>query len=236
MIGIISAMQPEMQELLAAMKNTAIRSVGGSVFYRGTLCGAECVLTRSGVGKVAAAVAAQTMILMYAPDLIVNTGVGGALTEGVHPGDIVVSSRAVQYDVDTTALGDAPGLISGVNRVYFEADATAAQLFLDCAAACGLRARPGTVATGDRFVADAGQKEHIVRLFDATVCEMEGGAVAQTAFRSDTPFVIVRAVSDNADGSSDMDYATFLPLAAKNSTALVCAFLRRVAAAHPPRG
>ena len=226
-IGLIGAMEVEVTSLSAAMKNKKEEKIGEFLFMCGEIEGVDCVLVRSGIGKVAAAVAAQTMILKYAPDLIVNTGVAGALASSLVPGDIVISENAVQYDMDTSPLGDPVGLISGINKIYFDADKNAVETLSRIAKEKLGRVVVGTVCSGDRFVASQEEKDRILSLFETgAACEMEGGAIAHTAYLSRTPFVIVRAISDSADGSSHMDYPTFLKQAAKTSFELVYSFIK----------
>ena len=134
--------------------------------------------------------------------------------------DTVVAESLLQHDMDTSPLGDPKGLISGINRIYFDTDKRAADIVLAAAERLGIRARLGRIASGDRFVADRADKERIVAEFSADVCEMEGAAVAHAAFVNGTPCLVIRAISDSADGSADMDYPSFLPIAAKNSAAL----------------
>ena len=166
------------------------------------------------------------MIIKYSPALIVNTGVGGAIKAGLKTADIVIADRLCQHDMDTSPLGDPKGLISGINTIYFDADKRAVQILKRSADKLSLSATVGTVASGDRFVADASDKKRIAEEFSAIVCEMEGGAIAHTAFVNGTAFAVVRAISDSADGDATMDYPTFLPIAAKNSTALTLALIR----------
>lgn len=226
-IGLIGAMEIEVTSLSAAMKNKKEEKIGEFLFMCGEIEGVDCVLVRSGIGKVAAAVATQTMILKYAPDLIVNTGVAGALASSLVPGDIVISENAVQYDMDTSPIGDPVGLISGINKIYFDADKNAVETLSRIAKEQLGRVVVGTVCSGDRFVASKEEKDRILSLFETgAACEMEGGAIAHTAYLSRTPFVIVRAISDSADGSSHMDYPTFLKQAAKTSFELVYSFIK----------
>lgn len=226
MIGLIGAMEVELAHLIADLKDARVECVSGTDYHVGRIDGVEVVIAKCGIGKVAAAVVAQTMILRYAPTLIVNTGVGGTLSPRLSVGDIAISYRAVQHDMDTSPLGDPVGLISGINKIYFDAERDAAERLLSLAEGLSLHAVGGTVCSGDRFVASPHEKERICSLFDdAIVCEMEGGAIAHTAYLSSVPFVIVRSISDSADGSSHMDYPTFLSLAAERSYTLVRAFL-----------
>ena len=151
---------------------------------------------------------------------MVNSGVGGALASGLRVTDTVIADKLVQHDMDTSPLGDPVGLISGINKVWFESDARAVEILSSAAQRLGLRAAVGSVASGDVFVASGEQKKRIVDLFGAMACEMEGAAIAHTAFVNSTPFAVIRAISDSADEGSSMDYMSFLPIAAKNSSAL----------------
>ena len=219
-IGIIGAMSVEVEALIAELEDRSSETVSGVEFNTGSLFGKKIVVARCGVGKVFAAICAEAMILRYSPALLVNTGVGGALAGDLRPTDTVIAETLLQHDMDTSPLGDPKGLISGINRIYFDTDKRAAEIVLAAAERLGIRARLGRVASGDRFVADRADKEWIVSEFSADVCEMEGGAIAHAAFVNNTPFLVVRAISDSADGGADMDYPTFLPIAAKNSAAL----------------
>ena len=228
-IGLIGAMDIELAHLIDDMQQHTVEQVLGAQFHLGRIGGVDVVLAKCGIGKVAAAVTAQTMLLRYAPDLLINTGVGGSLTTRLSVGAIAISARAVEHDMDTSPLGDPVGLISGINRIYLDADQDHAQRLLAHARDLGLDATLGTVCSGDRFVASIAEKERIASLFeDAAVCEMEGAAIAHTAYLAGVPFVIVRAISDSADGSSSMDYMEFLPLAAERSYSLVRAYLEGV--------
>ena len=219
-IGVIGAMSVEVDALIAKLENRAEELVGGVKFNTGELFGKKIAVARCGVGKVFAAICAEAMIMRYSPSLIVNTGVGGALAGDLCPTDTVIAESLVQHDMDTSPLGDPVGLISGINKVYFEADARAVSILSEAAERLGVKARLGRVATGDKFVASREEKDRIVAEFSADVCEMEGGAIAHTAFVNGTPFAVIRAISDSADGGANMDYMEFLPIAAKNSAAL----------------
>lgn len=229
-IGLIGAMDVELSHLIADMQDHTVERVLGTEFHLGRIGGVDVVLAKCGIGKVAAAVTAQTMLLRYQPTLLMNTGVGGSLTTRLSVGDIAISARAVEHDMDTSPLGDPVGFLSGINRIYLDADLESAERLLAHAEALGLKATLGTVCSGDRFVASVSEKERIASLFeDAAVCEMEGGAIAHAAYLAGVPFVIVRAISDSADGSSSMDYLSFLEIAAERSYALVRAYLEGLA-------
>ena len=225
-IGIIGAMRSEVEGIVALLEDMKEDAVSGIAVYTGKLLGKRVAVAQCGIGKVFAAICAEAMILRYAPSLLVNTGVGGALASGITTGDVVIADKLCQHDMDTTAIGDAIGLVSGINMVYFESDKRAVEILLSEAEALGLSATVGTIATGDKFIASKEDKMRILSNFPASACEMEGGAVAQVAYVNSTPFVVVRAISDSADGEATMDYPTFLPIAAKNSTALTLALVK----------
>lgn len=224
-IGIIGAMEPEVCALIKALSSPSSELVSGITFYTGEISGKRVAVAKCGIGKVFAALAAEIMILKYSPDLIVNTGVGGAVKSGLKTGDIVVADKLCQHDMDTSAIGDPKGLVSGINKIYFDTDPRANEILMREAISRGLSASLGTIATGDTFIASSSEREAIVRDFSASVCEMEGCAVAQVAFVNNTPVAVIRAISDSADGEATMDYPTFLPIAAANSTALTLALI-----------
>ena len=226
-IGIIGAMEPEVNGLIEALCEHNEEVFGGVLFHTGLLEGKRVAVAKCGVGKVFAAICAEAMIIKYAPRLLVNSGVGGALDKSLRPLDIVFADKLVQHDMDTSPLGDPVGLISGINKVYFDADARAVEILADTAKGLGVSYMVGTVATGDRFVCDKADKELITSRFGAAACEMEGGAIAHTAYVNSTPFVVVRAISDSADGDACMDYMAFLPKAAEISTALTLSLIEK---------
>lgn len=223
--GIIAAMQKEAAGLLEKMQDKTETVIGGVTYTAGTLCGHTAVVAVCGVGKVFAALCAQTMILRFAPQCIINTGVAGSLSTALSIGDLVIADGAVQHDMDTSAIGDPVGLLSGINKIVLPTDRALTERLKAAAAAVGAVAHGGIVATGDRFVADAAEKRRIVDTFGAVACEMEGGAVAQACFVNGVPFALVRAISDDASGKAQVDYPVFADAAAKNSIALLCAAL-----------
>lgn len=224
MIGIIGAMRVETEALTAAMEGAVSETVSGVTYTRGTLFGQETVVATCGVGKVFAALCAETMILRYTPALLINTGVAGTLSDRLHVGDVVISDRLVQHDMDTSPLGDPPGLISGLNQIYLSADPGAAAALCRAVEAGGTRAVHGTIASGDQFIADSARKAKIAADFGAVACEMEGAAIAQVATVNGTPFVVLRAISDGADEGGAVDYPTFVRTAAAASVAALRRF------------
>jgi adenosylhomocysteine nucleosidase len=226
-IGIIGALNDEVREIIGRLENRVTESVGGIEFNLGVLYGKNVVIARCGVGKVFSAICAEAMVIKYAPKLIINSGVGGALDKSLRPLDIVFADKLVQHDMDTSPLGDPVGLISGINKVYFETDVRARMILEESAREMDINYLVGTIATGDKFISEKADKDRIVSLFGASACEMEGGAIAHTAYVNQIPFMVVRAISDSADGDACMDYAAFLPQAAKTSTALTLSLIEK---------
>lgn len=225
MIGIIGAMAIEVENLVSLMTQTEKKKIGSVEYVKGMLDGKEAVIAVCGIGKVAAAICAQTMIMEYAPVCIVNTGVAGSLSAELGICDMVVAESLVQHDMDTTPLGDPPGLISGLGIVNIPTDSNVAAALVKAANEAGGKAKRGIIASGDRFVVDPADKKFIVDTFGASACEMEGAAIAQACFSAGVPFCVVRSISDSADGSAHMDYSEFLPVAAATSAATMRNFV-----------
>ena len=226
MIGIIAAMVPEIEAVKAAMTDKVTKTVSGIDFVSGKLYGKDAVVAKCGIGKVFAAVCAQTMILTYSPDYVINIGVGGTLTERLTIGDIAVSSSVVQHDMDTSPLGDPVGLVSGINIVHFPADERLTKGLIKAAETVGVRCLAGTIASGDQFIASGERKAFIRDSFSAISCEMEGAAVGHACYINGTPFAVLRAISDSADDSSNMDYGEFVLLAAERSFKVISEFIK----------
>lgn len=227
MIGIIGAMRIEVETIKSLMQNKEAQTVSGVEYVSGTLHGKEIVVAVCGIGKVAAAMCAQTMILKYSPEAIINTGVGGSLSEKLNICDVAIAESLVQHDMDTSPLGDPVGLISGINIINIPCDGAVVEKLEKCVEALGnIKAARGVIASGDQFIADGAKKDYIKNNFDAIVCEMEGASIAQVCYTNGVPFGVVRAVSDCADGSSHMDYGEFLPVAAANAAKLIELFVQ----------
>lgn len=219
MIGIIGAMRPEVGGLIERMANLRKERVGGFDFAVGRFGACDVVVAQCGVGKVNAAVCTQTLLLTYRPEAVVNTGVAGSLSPELGILDVAVATDVVQHDYDTTGLGEPAGALSLNGRLVeaLPCDAALRQRLLDAARRAGVRAVPARIASGDQFVTEAGHKRRIVETFGAAACEMEGGAIAQACYLSETPCAILRAISDSTDGQHSMEYAEFLPRAVENT-------------------
>ncbi len=214
-LGIIGAMQVEVEILLAHMENKEETTIAGSVFYEGTLSGLPAVVVQCGVGKVNAALCAQILCSVYGVTHLVNTGIAGSLCADLDIGDLVVSSDAMYHDFDCVHFGYEAGKVPGMDTVAFPADKTMMELAFAAAEAVNPgHTKLGRVASGDQFVAERILKETIIAKTQGLCTEMEGAAIAQTAYRNAIPFVILRAISDKADDSAEMDYPTFENIAA----------------------
>ena len=229
MIGILCALDQEIERLLKEIERPVHRQLCGYDYVEGALRGVNVVLCKCGVGKVNAAVCAQTMILTWPVRLVINSGVAGALREPLEIGDICVASDLVQHDVDTTAVGDPVGFVSSVNQTYFRCAEWAVDGLLRAAGSIeGVRVLSARIASGDQFIHDQAQKDRIVRLFDASACEMEGGAIAQVCFINGVDCAVIRAISDSSTGKHEMEYREFLPMAAATSAKVVINFLENL--------
>ena len=221
-------MSAEVEALKAKIENAKTEKISGAEFVSGRLSGKDVVVAQCGIGKVFAAICAQTMILRYGATTLINTGVAGTLSDKIGILDFAISSGVVQHDMDTTAIGDAPGLISGINIVEIPAAKSLCETAVSTAIEQGNRAIAGVVASGDQFINNASRKEFIRDTFGAVCCEMEGAAIGQVCFVGGVDFVIIRCISDNASGEAEMEYPEMVKIAAVKSQQLVEAILERI--------
>lgn len=222
-IGIIGAMELEVEELKAEMSIRSIVNKASMDFYCGTLNNTDVVIVKSGIGKVNAAICAQILADSFQVTHIINTGVAGSLNASLDIGDILVSKDAVHHDVDISIFGYALGEVPQIGVRYFPADERMAKLAVKI---CGevnpdIHVRLGRVASGDQFISSKETKDRIIENFSGDCAEMEGASIAHAAYLNHIPFVIIRAISDKADDSAEMDYPAFEKAAAKHSAKLV---------------
>ena len=219
-------MKIEAEAIRASLSDIKSETVSGVEFTSGTLHGKEIVLAVCGIGKVFAAICTEAMIIRYSPSLIINSGVAGTLTDKLSIGDIAIAKSLVQHDMDTSALGDPVGLISGINKIYFDADEKAVKTFEKACKKTGANSVAGTIASGDQFMSDTEKKNAIRDRFDAIACEMEGAAVAHVAFINNVSFAVLRAISDSASGDAQMEYPKFVAMAAERSHKIIDEFIK----------
>lgn len=229
-IGIIAAMQVEAEALRQKTVDPVETVISGISFTEGTLCGVPVVIAVCGEGKVNAAMCAQTMVLRFSPDLLLNTGVAGNLSDTLNVGDVAIASDTVEHDYDISLLGYEPGMVLGVNKIHVPCDGNAVSMIDGILTEVGVRHLVGTVASGDQFIAGKEQKERIRGLFGAIACEMEGAAIGHVAALNGVGFCVIRALSDNADGSAPENFGAFASAAAETSVRVTEEFLKRVAA------
>ena len=223
MIGIIGAMEEEVAHLKEAMQVEKTVERAAMTFVKGKLDGKDVVVVRSGIGKVNAGICAQILADLLEVDTLINTGVAGSLDAAIDIGDIVISTDAVQHDMDVSALGDPVGQIPRMDTFAFPADERLVQLAVQAneEANPDIHTFTGRVVSGDQFVSDGAVKERLVTQFQAKCTEMEGAAIAQAAYLNKISCVIIRAISDKADNSSTMDYAAFEKQAITHTVRLV---------------
>ncbi len=232
-LGIIGAMQVEVEILLARMENQTSRTAAGSVFYEGTLEELPVVVVQCGVGKVNAAICAQILCDCFGVTHLVNTGIAGSLCADLDIGDLVVSSDAMYHDFDCVNFGYPYGKVPGMDVISFPADeAMMGYAFAAAESVNPGHTRTGRIASGDQFVAVKELKEKIIANTQGLCTEMEGAAIAQTAYRNQIPFVILRAISDKADDSAEMDYPTFERIAAHRCAEVTCRMAKQLKAAE----
>ena len=230
MLGIIGAMEVEVEKLRAKMTETEMKTVAGMNFCKGKLEGKDVVIVRSGIGKVNAGICSQILVDLYQVDGIVNTGIAGSLKAEINIGDIVVSTDAIQHDMDATGFGYEPGVIPRMPVSCFEADKRLVKAAEDACkeAVPEVGVFAGRIVSGDQFISDRQVKNRITAQFGGMCTEMEGAAIAQAAYLNSIPFVIIRAISDKADDSATVDYPTFERQAIAHSVALVENFVARL--------
>ena len=229
MLGIICAMQVEADGILKLASNTQEEIINNMRFIRGTLNGKDIVVVVCGVGKVNAALCATTMINRFSPELIINSGVAGALSPLVSIGDLVVANKAVEHDMNTTALGDKQGEISLPDGkiMYFECDKDAVALLTKCGKELpDTKVTQGTVASGDMFVSNRRKRLLINDRFGAMACEMEGAAIGHVCYCCKVPFAILRAISDDMDENKGVDFVKFCSLAAEKTVRVMDEFTK----------
>lgn len=217
-LGIIGAMTVEVETLKAQLENMSVATYAGMEFCEGCLGGLSVVIVQCGVGKVNAAMCVQVLCDRFAVTHIVNTGVAGSLDAALDIGDFVISNDAMYHDFDVHVLNDGypVGQVPGMAVHAYPADAELIRLAGEAAENVHSgHWRVGRIASGDQFVCDSKVKEAIVANTGAICTEMEGTAIAHAAWRNQIPFVVIRAISDKADNSAEMDYPTFEAIAAK---------------------
>lgn len=229
MIGIIGAMEEEVEILKSSIENRETIQIAHVIFYKGNIEDKQVVLAQSGIGKVNAAITATLLINEFKPDLIINTGSAGSVDSELNIGDIIISNKVYYHDVNATAFGYKLGQVPSMPE-FFETDKELIDLAKSSIEQLDLNGIVGEVATGDSFIGSIDQRKVIKSNFPtAGVVEMEAGAIAQTCYQYNVPIIVTRAVSDLADKESDVTFEEFLKVACVNSSKIVKLLLNRVA-------
>ena len=221
MIGIIGAMDVEIESIKKLMMDTKVESFAHINFFSGKINNVDCVVAVCGPGKVNAAICTQLMISNYAPKLIINTGIAGSAVPQVKIGEIVLADSVVQHDMDTSALGDARGLISGINLIQIPCATDVNEAIKSIAKKLGETLYIGTIATGDQFISSSENLADIQRTFNAVACEMEAGSIGHVCLVNGVKFAALRVISDNSNEESHIDYNKFKFIVAEKTTQMI---------------
>lgn len=229
-IGIIGAMELEVEELKSKLTDTQIVTKVGMDFYEGTLNGAAVVIVQCGIGKVNAALCVQALVDTFAVTHIINTGVAGSLNAKLDIGDILISKDALHHDMDVTIFGYPLGEVPQIGVREFPADERLIRLAIESCEKVNpdIHALAGRVVSGDQFISSKEVKNRLIENFQGDCAEMEGASIAHGAYLNQVPFVIIRAISDKADDSAEMDYPSFEKAAALHSARLVEDMVARI--------
>ncbi len=227
MLGIIGAMEVETKALCSMLENAREAVYSGIKYTKGTIYGKDVVVAQCGEGKVNSAIAAQTMILMYNTDEIINTGVGGGLHPQMNVCDIAVADSVVQHDFDLTPLGYKPGFITNVNNVYISCSKKLSEKLYGYAKDLdNTNAFKGVIASGDQFINSTEKQKQLNNDFNAICTEMEGASIGQVCYLNGVDFCVLRAISDKADDDSNMDFKEFVEIACAKTVAILTSYIK----------
>ncbi|WP_432358482.1 5'-methylthioadenosine/S-adenosylhomocysteine nucleosidase [Sporosarcina sp. UB5] len=221
-IAIIGAMEQEVEILRGKIEDSSIDTVAGCEFIKGKIAQHDIVLVKSGIGKVNAAIATTLLIQRFTPDVVLNTGSAGGFKQSLEVGTVVISDEVRHHDVDATAFGYEIGQVPGMPATY-RADETLIRIAKEAVEEIGEHHYAvGLIASGDVFMSDAERVNVVKEQFPSMIAaEMEAAAVAQVCHQFETPFVVIRALSDIAGKESSVSFEEFLPLAAQHSSEIV---------------
>lgn len=231
-VGVIGAMEVEVELIKQEIEGAVSTTRAGMTFVEGTVGGVPVVVAKCGIGKVNAGMCVQVMCDLFGVTHVINTGIAGSLDPSLDIGDMVVSVDALYHDFDLTPWGYAPGKVPDADVLAFEADESLAQAAVDAAheVAPGIHVLRGRVVSGDQFISDLATKARLVETFGGSCCEMEGAAIAHACHQNGVSFVIVRVVSDKADGGVEVTDRTFETTSAHRCAGIVTRMLKALAA------
>lgn len=206
MIGIVGAMDAEINELKENIKEIEVKTISNIEFCSGKICNKDVVVAKCGIGKVFAAICAEAMILNYHPEKIIHIGIAGALSNELGIKDVVIAESVVQYDVDQTAFGKPVGFIQGPDIINIVCNKGIVAVFETCAKKLNISFKTGVIASGDKFISNNDDKENIIKNFDAIAVDMEGAATGQVCYINGVDFCVIRAISDNGSDNASETY------------------------------
>ena len=221
MIGVICAEEKELIEVKKIMTQIKERYIYEKTFYIGNIENKEVVLVKSNVGKVNSARVCQMLIDKFNVELVINVGTAGSVDNSLEIGDVVVATELVQYDFDVTPFGRKLGEIENIGE-SIKVDNKLLNLFN------GMNVRKGIIASGDKFIINIDEKDNVRNIFKALCIEMEGASIAQTCFLDKIPFLVIRSITDKLDGSSKVDFETFLETSSKAAANILKEVLKNV--------
>lgn len=228
-VGIIGAMDEEVELLRSKLTDRKDTSLAGSEFYQGKIDSLEVVLLKSGIGKVNAALGTALLIEKFQPDVIINTGSAGGFHRDLNVGDVVISTEVRHHDVDVTIFGYEYGQVPRMPACYSPDKRLVSVAVKSAEKINGIQVAEGLIASGDSFMNDPERVEFIrSKLPDLYAAEMEAAAIAQVAYQFEIPFVIIRSLSDIAGKDSNLSFDQFLETAAKNSAELILLMLEEL--------
>ncbi len=229
MLGIIGAMDVEVEKVKQAMNDVTVETIAAMDFYKGILEGKKAVVVRSGIGKVNAAICTQILADHYHVSAVINTGIAGSLKNEINIGDVVLSTDVVHHDMDAMGFGYPVGQIPQMKEFSFSADEGLRKLAFTCCKDVNpeVGIHIGRVVSGDQFISDRVKKSWIAETFGGFCTEMEGAAIGQAAFLNNIPFLIIRSISDKADDSANIDYSEFEAKAVKHSVNLILEMVKQ---------
>lgn len=223
MIGIICAMDIEVNGLKEIMTEVKTETISGIQFWQGKINGKDCVCAECGIGKVNAAICTQAMIMKYAPTAIINSGVAGALKSGMKINDVVVGISLVEHDMDLTDFGEEMGTVQiGETKIKnFVCDEPLGDMLVEACRGLDCKVYTGIIVSGDQFISSKEKRNSLHKSFNALACEMEGAAIGHVCYRNNIPFCVLRSISDNIDNNESMDFMEFKTIAANKATNII---------------
>lgn len=229
LIGIIAAMQEEMQEIKNKMTCVEEVKYKDLTFFTGKIANINCILAKSGVGKVNASRVTQLLIDKYDLSQIINVGSAGGIKDNIKYGDIIIGKELVQYDFDITAFGHEKGYITDLGKSFFSDDKLVTKAYEVMQNICKeeYKVYIGNIATGDTFLTSTVKAQEIAKEFNCDCVEMEGAAIAQVSRLEKIPFICIRSISDTIDGNNNIDFDKYLQMASRRCAEFLEEFIKR---------